>query len=662
MLIFDQLKKNDPQLRVITISVMVGMLVLLAGLWWVQVISYRHYAENLRAQAFRTVRIPAIRGKILDRNGAVLAENQPQYTLGIYLEELRDQFKDEWARFRPRRTVTNNLPFWKRWLGFSPIKTEYVRLSRKQYYALAAQARYHAVSNLVQNLSSSLNQPLSVSFGDFMHHYTNQLALPLPLTNCNHALMARFFERTSNPRGLDLDVQPVRNYPHGALAAHVLGFLVRDNRSAMDEAAFFNYRLPDFRGRVGIEGLFDSKLRGKAGVKSVLVNSLGYRQSEQIWSEAEPGQNVVLTLDVVIQQAAESALKSRGPNTRGAAVVMDVNNGDILAMASVPAYDPNQFVEGISHEYMNWLNDPVLRPQINRAMQENYAPGSIFKIVTGLACLEAGLDPKAKIFNPGYIYVGRRLIDDTAPRGEYDFYRGFIRSSNTYFITNGLKAGIEQLVKLGQQFQLGKRTGLLPGQETPGYLPTLARVHSGWVPGDTANICFGQGQVAVTPLQMAVMTAAVANGGKVLWPRLVERIEPQDLHTEEEVEHFPPRAAHATLQVNPVNLKLIRDAMLGDVEDKDEGTGRLAGNIPGLRICGKTGTAQITNPQNKVIGHTLWFASFAPYEHPRYAVLVMIETESGGSGGMVCAPIAHKIYEAIHSLESQRSATLAGNQ
>ncbi|MBN2508015.1 MAG: hypothetical protein JXQ71_15115 [Verrucomicrobia bacterium] len=657
MMIFDQLKKNEPHLRVLTVSVLAGMLVLLAGLWWVQVISCRHYSENLRAQAFRTVRIPAIRGKILDRNGGVLAENQPQYVLGLYLDELRDRFQAEWARSRPRVTVTNRLPAWKRWLGFNPVSTVRVKLSKQEYMAHAAQTRYRAVSNLVHGLSRSLNQPLAVSYGEFVSHYTEQLALPLPLTNCDHRIMARFFEQTSSPRGLDLDVHPQRSYPHGPTAAHVLGFLVRDNRSASDELAFFNYRLPDYRGRVGIEGLYDGHLRGKAGVKSVLVNSLGYRQSEQIWSEAEPGLNVVLTLDLIIQKAAEDALRSRGPDARGAAVVMEVRTGNLLALASVPAFDPNVFTQGVSHDYMNWLNTPKLRPQINRTMQENYAPGSIFKIAIALACLEAGIDPRQKIYHPGYIYVGRRQIDDLAPAGEYDFHRGFIHSSNAYFVTNGLRAGIERIVRIGQKLHLGQRTGLLPGQETPGYLPGLNEIRTGWIPGDTANICMGQGRLSVTPLQMAVMTAAIANGGKVLWPRLVDRIEPQRLHTPDQVERYPVRPPRDTLGVSPRTLALVREAMRADVEDEG-GTGRLA-FVPGLRVCGKTGTAQITNARNELVGNTLWFTSFAPFEQPRYAVLIMVETETGGYGGMVCAPMAKKIYETILELERQQGAVLA---
>jgi cell division protein FtsI/penicillin-binding protein 2 len=157
---------------------------------------------------------------------------------------------------------------------------------------------------------------------------------------------------------------------------------------------------------------------------------------------------------------------------------------------------------------------------------------------------------------------------------------------------------------------------------------------------------------------MAVMTAAIANGGKVLWPRIVDRVEPAEPHPEDEVVHFPRRPARGELGVSARTLQLIREAMLADVEDKDEGTGRLAA-VAGLRIGGKTGTAQITDSHSRVIGHTLWFTSFAPYESPRYAVLVMIESDGGGSGGLVCAPIAQKIYRALVSQESRKPAVVA---
>jgi penicillin-binding protein 2 len=667
MLIFDQLKKSDPQLRVLTIGVLAGMGTLLVGLWFVQVISYRHYADNQKAQSFRTVRIPAIRGKILDRNGIALAENQPSYNVTLYLDELREQFQAEYARMRPRRVVTNSVPFWKRWFGVNPVKSELVKLTAAQKAELGRQARYRVVSSVTQKLSVALGQPVNLDYGTFLKHYTNQLALPLPiLVNLTEEQIARIQEHASNPPGLDLEVQPMRVYPSGPIAAHVLGVLKRDDSSAQDEDSFFNFRLPDYKGDLGIEWGFDQELRGRAGVKSVLVNSLGYRQSEQIWTPAEPGKNVVLTIDYNIQKAAETALENAMSNrvVRGAVVVMDPNTGDILALASAPSFDPNAYIPKLSVEAARKIYDPIFKPQMNRATQQNYAPGSIFKILTGAAALECGLDPNRTITvqpNParpyqGCIYVGRRKIDDTAAPGEYNFRRAFIRSSNAYFITNGIRAGIEEIVGLGHRLQIGQRTGLRTKQETSGSFPSQRRIRANWFDGDTANICIGQGEISTTPLQMAIMIAAIANGGKVVSPRLVDRVEPQDGGLQQQTTVFEKGVVRGQLGLSARTLQIIRDAMLADVEDEKEGSGRYAA-VAGMRICAKTGTAQVTDPNNRVIDLTTWFASYAPYERPRYVVLVMVE--SGKSGGETCAPVAKKIYEAIRYEESHRAPAMA---
>src|SRR5262245_7039780 len=183
MIVFDQLKKNDPYLRTVTWGVLAGMTVLFAGLWWVQVVSHKHYAENQKAQSFRTVRIPAVRGKILDHHGAALAENQPSYNVILYLDELRDQFRAEWARARQPRLITNALPFWKRWIGIDPVQREYAKLTREQRLALERACRYRVASNAVHQVSVATGQAIPFSFSDFMRHYTNQLALPMPVLN-----------------------------------------------------------------------------------------------------------------------------------------------------------------------------------------------------------------------------------------------------------------------------------------------------------------------------------------------------------------------------------------------------------------------------------------------------------------------------------------------
>ena len=667
MLIFDQLKKNDPQLRMLALVMLAGIVILLVGLWWVQVVSARDYQARLETQSFRTVRIPAVRGRILDRNGTSLADNLPSYNVCLYLEDLRRQFDALYTAELGRLNdgIAAQIAEQERRSGRALTQKEKARfkLSAQDRNLLRQRVRWTVASNLVARLSWRLQQPTALEETKFHRHYTEERALPFPvLVNLDPAQIARFEEQSVNLEGLDLELQPVRFYPFHTTAAHLLGQLRRDISSAEGEDAFFNYPLPVYRGMVGVEAGFDSQLRGRAGAKSVMVNSLGYRQTESVWTEAQPGDNVVLTIDLRIQQATEKALQRLGDKARGAVVVLDPRDGDILALASCPTYDPNLFVQGGPPAEWQRLNDETLRPQINRATQTSYAPGSVFKIVTALACLEAGLNPADKIYNPpspsnpthGHIQVGRRQIQDTAPPGEYDFRRAFLKSSNTYFITNGLKAGIQNIIRIAQRLHLAERTGLPTRQEAGGALPSLKRVSAHWFDGDTANICLGQGPLAVTPLQMAVATAAIANGGKVFWPRLADRIEPQDPLSIETKEVFPRGHVREELAVKPRNLQLLRDAMLADVEDP-ESTAFNAfhlgdrANARTMRVCGKTGTAQIMNERNQVVDHTTWFVSFAPYEEPRYVVVVMVE--SGGSGGGTCAPVARDIYTAIEHLE-----------
>jgi len=658
MIVFDQLKKNDPHLRTVTWGVLVGLGVLFAGLWWVQVVSHKHYAENQKAQSFRTVRIPAVRGKILDHYGVALAENQPSYNVILYLDELRDQFRAEWARARQPRLVTNSLPFWKRWVGVDPVQREYPKLTREQRLALERACRYRVASNAVHEVSLAIGQAIPFSFADFMRHYTNQLALPMPVWNNLDAMgVARLLEGRASPPGIDLEIQPMRYYPSGTLAAHLLGYLQRDNRSMEGEVADFNFRLPDFRGHVGIEGQFDAELRGKAGVKSVLVNSLGYRQTETIWAPAEPGRNVTLTIDATIQARTEAALQSAFQNTRGAAIVLNPNTGDVLAMASSPAFDPHTFLRGIGHAEWAQMTDELMKPLLNRVTQGSYAPGSVFKIVTGLSALDHGLNPREKLRNPGYIYVAGRnkRIDDLARPADYDFKEAFIHSSNTYFISNGIRyGGIEGLIRLARRLHLGERTDLMPRQESGGNFPYNAPVRR-WVDADTAHICIGQGEVSMTPLQIAILTAAIANGGKVLWPRLVERIESADPTSGEPPILYPWRPPRDELGVNPRSLQLTRDAMFADVEESG-GTGGKA-KVEGFHVCGKTGTAEVTDPHGKLVDRTTWFTSFAPYEKPRYVIVLMVE--SGAFGSTTCAPAVGEIYKAIQKLEQQRRPAVA---
>jgi penicillin-binding protein 2 len=643
MFVLDQVKTGDPRLRWVAAGMLMGMLLLVGGLWYVQIVSGGRWENSKKIQSFRNVRVPAVRGKILDRNGQLLAENRPRYVVNLYLEELRKEFLFEYTNSVKREFVA---------------RTKH-KPNRKQAIELEEFARYRVVSNIVWKVSSAiLAQPLIVNSNAFARHYKEQLAMPMPIvTDLNPQQIGLFMGKAADLPGVELEVEPYRYYPHTNTAAHVIGYVQQDMQPEDDTEYLFRYRLPDYMGKSGIENGYDADLRGHAGGKAILVNNIGYRQKQQMWLSPEPGKNVRLTLDLKLQQTAEAALLRAGPETRGAAIVLDPRNGDILVMASAPSYDLNMFVRTHDYTKEDWerLNDPYLIPQYNRALQGAYHPGSIIKILVALTCFEAGvMTEDDTLDNPGYFMLGRRRIDDLAPKGIYDFKNAFKRSSNTYFIEYGLRAGLDRIADMAQRFNLGDRTGAVPsGQEARGYFPSvgqrLKRDGTRWMEGDTANLCIGQGEILVTPLQMTVMTAAVANGGKVVKPRLVSQIEAQDSG---EVEILPGANVERELKVNPKNLDIVRRAMLADVEEEN-GTGTKA-FIPGMRICGKTGTAQIRNAHGQ-IDHVTWFVSFSPFEAPKYVVLVMVETGRAGYGGTICAPMVKEIYKAIQKIEEQQS-------
>jgi penicillin-binding protein 2 len=663
MLVVDELKKNDPQLRLLALLLAGGFFILLSGLWWVQVVSAREYQNHLEMQAYRTIRMPAVRGKILDREGRVLADNRARYNLSLYFDDLNDQFQKEYDRLRPVNVVTKAAPFWQFWSRAKTVSTNRVRLNKKQMETLMWQARYNVVNRIMWQVGQRLGQPLALDFKKFVFSYQSERAMPFTiLTDLDGGQIARFQENFSGGLGADLELQSVRSYPLGTTAAHLLGELRQDDSSLDGEESFFNYRLPDYRGETGIEGKFNSELHGHAGGASVKVNSMGYRQSEEVDVAPMPGENVTLTVDLDLQRAAEAALEAyaqkHSGTVNGAVVVMDVRNGDVLAMASSPTFDPNNFAQGWTPEKYQQFQESGAEK--NRAIFENYQPGSIFKTVVALAALEGGLNPQeiyhveADPANPvkGYYNKDGVKSKDTAPPGDYNFKRAFIHSSNSYFINYGLKAGVENIVRIGDEFHLGERTGLFAKQETRGNFPTLQHVQErAWHDGDTAHLCIGQGDIDVTPIQMTVMISAIANGGAVLWPRLVEKIEPQDPATGEVATNFPSALVRDRLRVHPRNLQILREAMLDDVASP-EGSGRDA-KVPGLNIAAKTGTAQVQDERNRLIGHNYWFASFAPYESPKYAVVVLVQSATeGGSGGTTCGPIAHDVYQEILKKET----------
>ena len=671
MFVFDQLRSKDIPIRVMTAFILCCMLLLTVNLWRLQVASGEDYRVRQENQSVRAVRLPATRGRILDCNQQPLAVNRLRFDVHMYIDELRPLFYTHYMRLKDGR-----------------------KLRRAEQDELGRTARYQVVSNLTMQVSLRLGQPLVLDEEKFHTHYYKRRYTPMAvMQDLSPSQVARFVEQIHAVPGVDLSVNPVRTYPNGDMAFHTLGYLrLDDDPDTGDDIPFrFRYRLPDYVGVDGLEGVYDELLRGEAGAKTIRVNNISYRTSEEVWEWPESGYNMVLSLDRDIQLAAEAALQANGPETRGAVVVMDPRTGDLLSLVSLPGFDSNKFISGFSREEITRLNDSRLNRWLNRATGSggvSYPPGSIFKLISAVAYLEEGLiDPAEKVYNPGYFRDSKLYpnyeLDDTAPPGDYDFIRAFKRSSNTYFIHHALKPngqtdqwrqGKRILLDWGNRFRLGQKTlASLPGdlpspiRESGGYFPArdnkLKKMNQfgekvGWAAGDVGNLCIGQGEITVTPLQMAVMTSAVANGGKVLQPRLVKRIDSQRAFGQAQNRVIPVEVLD-DLHLKPETVALMHKAMLADVADRD-GSGRAA-RVPGMAIGGKTGTAQKKVPTGKYArsgmrlfrtDHVTWFVSFAPVESPRYAVVVMVE--SGESGGTTCAPIARRIYRAIRDLERER--------
>ena len=634
-LVLDSKRRNTQGLHYLLVLVMGGLGLLLWRLWMVQVVNGRQYEARQDQQAYRTIRLPAIRGRIFDRQGLPLVENRLSFELNLYLEELRPYFQRHFSNRRRRLEEQTGR-----------------RLRAAERSALGKQTRYEVVSNFAFRVSQRLPEAVEVEPSRFYRHYNEKTWIPFTLVSeLDSQSAARFVESEDRIPGLVMEAQVLRTNHFDSLASHLLGYLRRNDQPDEESEYSYNYYARDYEGdRVGIEGYFDKALRGKAGLKALRINHLNYRDSEEVWVVPEAGSDVHLTIDAGLQRATEQALRSRSQSIEGAAVVLDVTNGDILAMASWPDYNPNEFIPSISSErYSELALNKERRHMWNLATQEARPPGSIFKIIVGLAGLQSGIiDPEVEIHCPGPYQIGRTSIKDTAPPGDYDFIRAFKKSSNYYFVEHGLKIEKERIIRLAKEFGLGKReTGLPLNAENQGYLPEenakFRNMGGRWTAGDTGNLSIGQGDIDATPIQIASMVAAIANGGTVYAPRLVLKTAPASGLGTEGVKAYPPKI-YNRVSIAPKNLRIIHEAMRADVADHsaDFGTGRRA-HVEGMEICGKTGTAEIDgNPRLKKV---VWFASFAPLSAPRYAVVVMVL--NGSSGGDTCAPIARRIYQAI---------------
>ena len=575
-----------------TVGVLAAFLVVIGQLWYLQVLEGARLQELSDKNRIRIRPVAAPRGVLFDRNGLPLVDNRPAFTLSLIPREIDDR-----ARVLSRVSVLLKIP-------------------------------YAELDDALGRVPGDPLMPVRVRRGLTLEEVAKveEWKLELP--------------------GVIVEVEPQRMYPTSRFAAHLLGYVREANEEQLRQG---RYRRGDMVGQSGLERLLDQYLRGTDGGERIEVDALGRPIRLIQHTEPVPGAQVVTTVDRRIQEAAERAMEGHA----GAVVVLDPRDGDVLAMVSTPAFALDQFTGTIDRDaWVQLIRNPA-HPMLNRTVQSQYAPGSVFKIIVAAAGLqETTLTPMDHIFCDGQFHLGNRTFGDwkEGGHGTVNLHHAIVESCNVYFYQAGLRIGMDTIARYARAFGFGTSTGIdLPG-EKPGFIPASRRGRRPSFLGDTANMAIGQGAVLATPMQVARMMAAVANGGVFFKPRLVQRV----LRADGRVLYSDPGRVNGHVELSPMVWAFLRQSLLDVV---NEGTG-VAAHIPGIEIAGKTGTAQLVANSRAERGQdNAWFASFAPANDPQYVVVVMIE--HGGKGGEVAAPIARAIYDAIF-FEKVASAGLRG--
>jgi penicillin-binding protein 2 len=638
------MKSQDPaksKLIVVAILLMAGLGLLILRMWYVQILHGADYKTRIKGHSQLTVRLPAVRGEICDRRGVPLVENRASMEVDFYLPDIvrawREQNDDD-VPTRKYRGLDHGMLVNKEEPDIVKIVNESI-IPRLEKLGLAGD--YNA-------------RKLQVHFRD------NSEVPFVYRQDLDFETMARFSENNLELPGVSITLKPVRHYVYGALAPHLFGYVGMQNDVDPDDVAGYNFYQPDVEGKAQIEQAYDDVLKGTPGTRFLRRNAHGVIDGESSRIEPKPGDKVLLTIDARIQFIVEKAMRVVG---RGAAVVLDPNNGEILAMASIPSFDPNQFVPTISKKDWEKLAKDETEPLMNRAINA-YAPGSTFKLCTALAGLRAGVGDKQFTCTGGVQYGNKfmRCWVLTAkpplpPHGTQDLTTAIKNSCDPFFYQYGNAAGIDQIDFVGHLLGVGQKMDLPLNNVASGALPGPAWLAQNaprerWSPGYTANTSIGQGFVLATPLQIATIGAAVGNGGTVYQPHLVKEVVSQDgtVLKEEPAKISSELTKDAGL--TPEQIEKVRKGMWRVVND-ETGTARKA-RVKGVEVAGKTGTAQFW--RGKIKDNHTWFLCFAPYDKPRYVVCIFVQ--GGKSGGGVAAPIAAKILEQILAMEKGQEVKL----
>lgn len=591
----------SPRVRIATALVFIFMALLAAKLWHLQMIQGEAYNEMSDNNRVRLMRMPSARGRVLDAKGRVLAENTPSFTLSIVPGEL-DKAQELIQTYAPILGIT--------------------------------QERMRGIIERSRTIPKFMNYPVK--------------------KNMSLEEVSLVKAHASDLRGVALETKPLRVYPGQDTLCHVIGTVGEISQEELAKTSRTGYRTGDIVGKLGIEKEYESYLKGEEGWEQLEIDAKGRTLSTVSRKPPRNGADVILTVDSAFQKFVEDVFIHRA----GSVVAVDPDTGRVLAMVSKPSFDLNLFSPSISERQWKTLNSDPLHPLENRATRGLYSPGSTFKIVTGIAGLsEHIITPDRKFSCKGQLELGGQVFRCWNPygHGSVSLHRAFVESCDIYFYELGLKLGADRIGKYAAMFGLGAPTGVGLPQELPGLIPTSAwkmRTYGdSWKDGETLTVAIGQGYLVCTPIQLAMMTAAMANEGKLMKPAIVRQIVAAD--GEVVFDHSP--VVRWEIPVDPKIFSLINSA-LTDVVTDSKGTGKRC-RIPGINIKAKTGTTQVirvkqrTKEEDQIPYHERTHAMFVAYVNDRpQKIALAIIVEHGGGGGASAAPLARKIIARYYGV------------
>ncbi len=590
------------RVRFMGVFAFLAIAVLIGRVFYIQILDSAAWIQIAEDNVLRRVDLPSTRGMIRDAHGRVIAANRPSYNVYV-------------------------IPGYFRIEGFARF-ADYLGLNRDERDRLEARMRSAEGSRRFQHL--------------------------LGRADIDREALALIETHRAELPGVSVIATPVRQYPFGELASHALGFLNEVNADDLREFAGRDYRAGERIGRSGLEQAWESILRGRRGwvrlehdVRGLLISrdsmaGLGPDRRR----EPVPGRDLVLTLDMELMRAIDRAFRGK---PSGAAAVVDVRTGRVLALYSRPSIDPNLMTTGIPALLSHEIDENPYRPRIDKTIYESYFPGSTFKPFTALAGLQAGLiDARSQVTCTGRHELGHRVFRCKHVHGVVSLHRAIVESCNVFFYTLAEAVTMDRIANMAFEFGLGRRSGIGINQETPGFIPTRAWYAQNYPGqfriGHTLNTAIGQGNTRVTVLQLALAYAALANGGTLFVPQLVDRVEGPDGET---IQTFPP-TIRRHVAVDPAYLAMIDSALAGVIGEQ-AGTAHAA-QIAEVDVAGKTGTAQVsrivrdpTDPRRSWSTQRdhAWFAGFAPAQNPEIAIVLLVE--HGGSGGHEAAPLVTQV-------------------